>query len=334
MKLETVPQAESLQANRDEVFAYLDSFIQDLPVPGRYREMLNVQTDIGRSLAQRHPVFPPVQVPMLVSSAVGGGRATAVTVAAASTLVYLGADVLDNVMDDELPPQWRLRPASDPLLCGSSLLAAVMPLLLERTRMAHVLGPVFARHLLEMSVGQRDDLSPYDAPDPSWCREVAERKAGAEFALFAEAAAIAGGAPPRTCMIYSEMGKALGAATQIASDVGDLWRGEQLDLINGTKTLPVAHALKKLDAEGRTRFLELLEQCRIDTRMCEEITRTMRDVGSLRFSLVVVEVYRQRALRLLAAADPLPEAEEVLREYIESIRILETEEEDVNGGTR
>src|SRR5215208_4307703 len=92
------------------VFAFLDELIVALPVPSNHRELLQVhlrQTD-----SWQRPETAAIQLPLLVHEAVTGDEKPALPVAAACTLLYLGAGLFDSLLDQELPPSWHARGAA------------------------------------------------------------------------------------------------------------------------------------------------------------------------------------------------------------------------------
>ena len=82
------------------------------------------------------------------------------------------------------------------------------------------------------------------------------RKAGALAACAAESGALAAGAGDRECSSFSEIGRSMGMAWQIARDIDDLW-GEHGDgmtpsnVLNKKKSLPLVHTLENADVSTK-----------------------------------------------------------------------------------
>ena len=82
------------------------------------------------------------------------------------------------------------------------------------------------------------------------------RKAGALSACAAESGALAAGAGDQECSSFSEIGRSMGMAWQIARDVDDLW-GEHGDgmtpsnVLNKKKSLPLVHTLENADVSTK-----------------------------------------------------------------------------------
>ena len=168
-----------------------------------------------------------------------------------------------------------------------------------------VLTGLFAEGLLSMSAGQHEDLlaSRGEGVTPPACRAMVERKSGAETALFARSAAVLAGADPAVADSYGAFGLCLGAGAQIGSDLGDIFDpGGSRDLLNGKLTLPIVHALTVLKDRDREAFLRLLDSARQSIEPHEEARKVLMRAGSVRYTALVIEVYRQKALSHLAAA--------------------------------
>ena len=272
----------------ERVFAFLEDLIGALPVPPSHRELLRVHLDVGRERAEIYPELPAIQLPLLVHAAISGDESPALPVAGACTLLYLGADLFDNVIDDELPPSWRARDPAEASLAAATLLAAIPQLAFARLRERRTsrlweLTHLFAEALLTMSAGEHEELI-------------------------------------EKCAAF---GLCLGTASQICSDVGDIW-GEEIsrDLLNGRRTLPVVHALYTLRGESRERLQELLEAARESGEYHDEVRSLLAAAGSIPYTALIVEVYRQRARSDLAAASPREPAGRALKTLLDGASLL------------
>jgi geranylgeranyl diphosphate synthase, type I len=319
------------------VFASLKRLIETLPVPSSHRELIWIHLSAGLEKALASPGLPAIQVPFLVHAAVTGDEGPALPVAEACTLIYFGVDLFDNIIDDELPAGWDTRDPAEANLAATTLLAAVPQLALARlgyqgTPLIRLwaLVHLFARTLLTMSAGQHEDLLLTGRADagPQMCRLMTERKSGSEFALFAKAGAILATEDPEVIENYGAFGLCFGTASQIYSDVWDIWGGEiSTDLLNGKRTLPVVHALSALQGESHEQLQGLLRAARGSAECHNEVRVLLTRAGSLRYSALVLEAYRQRARNHLAAASPREPAGQVLRDLLDRTSLLATSKE-------
>jgi geranylgeranyl diphosphate synthase type I len=316
----------------ERVFAFIEELIATLPVPPSHRELLRIHVGVGREQAEVYPELPAIQLPLLVHAAITGEERPALPVAGACTLLYLGADLFDNLIDHELPSSWDSRDPAEGNLAATTLLAAVPQLSVARLRergtpLARLwaLTQLFAETLLTMSAGEHEDLlfTKWGNVGPEMCRGMAERKSGSEFALFTRAGAILATDDPAVIEKYAAFGLCLGTASQLCSDVGDIWgEGMSRDLLNARRTLPIVHALSTLRGESRERLQELLGAARESPECHAEVRTLLTAAGSMHYTALVVEVYRQRARNNLAAASPREPAGRALRMLLDEVSLL------------
>lgn len=312
----------------EHVFEWMEGFLGSLPIPAGHRELLALHIEEGRAQASAGPEFLPVRLPLVVHAAVAGDEERAVPLAGACAFLYLGADLLDNLADDELPARWRGQSRAEANLAACTFLSVLPYLALSRldvpTGRIQALTGLFAEGLLSMSAGQHEDLLAFRTgrATSEACREMVERKSGAETALFARSAAALAGADPAVADSYASFGLCFGAGAQIASDLGDIFGpGGSRDLSNGKLTLPIVHALTVLKGLDREEFFRLLESARESIEAHEEARKILMRTGSVRYTALVIEVYRQKALSHLAASGAVGSAGDALRSLVDGISL-------------
>jgi len=297
-----------------QVFALLDKVIEALPVPSTHRELLQVHVGVGKERAEAWPEMSVIQLPLLVYTAVAGDERPALPVAAACTLLYLGADLLDSILDHELPPSWHTRDSAEVNLAATTLLAALPQLSIaflreEGTPPARLwaLSHLFADTILELNAGQHEDVL-----FPNWenvsledSLAMVKRKSGAPYALFARVGAVLATEESSTIEAYAAFGSCFGIVKQLINDAWDIWgEDESQDLLNGKRTLPIVHALSVLRGEQRERLQNLLVVARESAEHHDEVRSLLAAAGSVRFTALIVWLYQQRARRHLSAASP------------------------------
>lgn len=319
------------------VFAFLEELIETLSVHTSHRELLRVHLAVGREQAKANPELPAIQLPLLVHAAITGDERPALPVAGACMFLYLGADLFDNLIDHELPPIWDNRDPAEAHLAAATLLAAIPQLSLSRLQgqgtpvpRLWALSHSFVETLLTMSAGEHEDLLFTKSEDvtPEMCRTMCERKSGSELALFARAGAMLATEHVELIERYAAFGLCLGTATQLCTDVWDIWKGKNSrDLLNGKRTLPIVHALATLRGESRERLRDLLGAVREGAECHDEVRSLLLAAGSVHYSGLIVEVYRQRARKHLAAASPREPAGQALRMLLDGTSLLSSAED-------
>ncbi len=148
-----------------------------------------------------------------------------------------------------------------------------------------------------------------DTDEAAYLR-VIERKTAVLFAAATRLGALLAGATEAQQAAMERFGLALGYAFQIADDVLDYTAdastlGKNLgdDLAEGKATLPLIHALTRVDASTRARIATAIEQG--DTGALPEIVDAIRASGSLEYSQRIARRYADEAI---AALDTLPES--------------------------
>src|SRR5215208_8483604 len=312
------------------VFAFLDELIVALPVPSRHRELLQVhfrQTD-----SWQRPETAAVQLPLLVHEAITGDEKPALPVAAACTLLYLGADLFDDLLDRELLPPWHARGAAEANLAAATLLAALPQLSIARLQEQGTppaklwsLARLFADTLLTMSAGQYEDLLFPNLENVSLerSRAMIERKSGSASALLARSGAVLATDDSFTIEAYAAFGLCFGIAKQLINDVWDIW-GEDTsrDLLNGKRTLPIVHALSTLRGEQRERLKNLLAVARESAEHHDEVRALLAAAGSVRYTALIVWLYQQQAQNHLAVASPPGVAGREIRMMLDEVSLL------------
>jgi geranylgeranyl diphosphate synthase, type I len=310
------------------VLDWLEDFLRALPVPPSHRALLRRHLDVGRTQAIEQPKLPSVQLPLTVHAAITGLAEPAFPLAAACTLIYLGADLLDNVADEELPPDWASVGPGTATLAATTLLGPLTVLVLERLAVSVAvrwqIAQELAATLLAMGVGQATDIAPgtLGQVTPAQCRAIAEAKSGAQLAGYARAAALLAGAHREGVDRYAEIGMCLGTAGQLASDLGEALAIPSHDLRRGTLTLPIVLAHRRLDPAGRTQLERLLDGARSNEDMHAQVQELLVAARVHAHVALTVELYRRRGLTALEAAEPLPAATAELADLLADVSLL------------
>ncbi len=315
-------------ARERTVFGAAERFLRDHADGPAQLELLRAALGkIGGHLARPEPpafYLSCVHVPLLVYAALRGDAEPALPLAVACLFVHAGLDLLDDVMDGDLPAEWPGGPAQA-VLAGATLTGAAAPLALlalpapPRTVLA--LQRLLSRAGLQLSAGQQGDVATARTapiPDGVGVALLAERKTGAEVALYAALAARLSGAPARALERWAAFGRALGAARQLRTDCFDLFAAAQSrDLAAGTRTLPIALYHDDLPEAERPAFLALLQRSAQDAAVRQALREKLVATGILQSCAVVVESYCQRARDALAGASAQAPAANELRAMIE-----------------
>lgn len=314
------------------VFALLDELTEALPVPPTHKELLQVHLRVGKEQARAWPEMSAIQLPLLVHKGITGDERPALPIAAACTILVLGADLLDSILDHELPPSWHTHDSAEVSLAATTLLAALPQLSIallrkEGTPPARLwtLSHLFADTILELNAGQHEDVLFPNLENVSLedSRLMAERKSGSAGTLLAKAGAVLATEDPLTIEAYAAFGLCFGTAKQLINDVWDIWGGDtSRDLLNGKRTLPIVHALSTLRGEQRERLQNLLAVARESAEHHDEVRALLAAAGSVRYTALIVWLYQQQAQNHLAVASPPGVAGREIRMMLDEVSLL------------
>ncbi len=307
-----IPQfpAATRQAQIATTFDFMDRLLADTARTPMQAEILALA--LRRSRAEAGAGADPVllHLPLAVYECISGDWRPAVPAAAACHLLYMGADLLDNVMDRELAADWAPWGQDQAVLAGCSLLYPLSLLALARlaappeVRLA--LTDTLAEAAWTMAAGQQQDLllAGQDDVTPEQDLAVAAAKAGAEVAACCRAGALLAGAPADRVTEFTAFGRTIGTASQLVGDCRDIWGGDfSADLANQRRTLPVIYALWSEPPAERPALQALLAAAGAGDRTARLSLRTrLEQGGALLYTALRVEALRRSALAHLQQA--------------------------------
>lgn len=317
-----------------QVLAEAHRLIRDFSAGAEQFDLLQeALADFGRKRvgpSGERVLIRAIHVPLLVHAAVAGEEGPAVPLAAACLLLYAGIDLLDDVMDGDLAPEWRRFHRAEPLLAAFTLVAALTHLVVVSLETAGerrvAMVRALARSGLLMSRGQQQDLRFSRSPQVTLAEAEASviGKSGDFGALLATLAAQLAGASDEQIDHYAEFGRSLAIAAQIRSDLADLFGlPPSRDLSHGTRTVPVALALDRLHGQEREQLSALLERATHMPEVHPEIQRLLLSLGVSASCALIVEYYCAEARAALNQAAPLPPARDALDALIARCTLLD-----------
>lgn len=317
---------------RDAVIAELTRFIRRHAASPSQRRLLEICfLRLRRDCCQDEPLLF-MELPLAVHAAAGGSADSAIRIAAACSLVFIGADVLDDLADGDSRPEWAGSSAGEITLAAATYLSSLAPMAIAELELPcqtkadlHI---TLASGLLHMASGQHDDLnttSCIESITPKFIEQAVIGKSGQEFKMFCALAAQAAGASSEASDHYGTMGLAIGVGGQLASDCFELLEDpEARDLRHGTWTLPLAMHRSRLSEGERPAFEQLVDRARSNEDARTVLRDNIRNSGALRMTVFTVETYRQQALRELDAARPAAEARTAIHNLINTLSFFKS----------
>lgn len=291
----------------ETVFEKIHQYLSAIP-PG-LRHLADEVVAKARAAVERYPDWPLVALPGGLCAAFGVAPERTEALLAGAILFYGAADVTDDAQDGDLPVgTWGEPPWHRGVNLGNALAFASLAGFLDATGPAAAgeMGRAYAAAGVRMASGQHLDfeLGPRgSASSEDEYLACIEGKSGGSLGLFCVAAGLAGQRPAEDIAQLEELGRCVGAAIQIRSDVQEIWSlAPSRDLANGKRTLPVVYALASLDGPGVARFRELAS----DPDRKGELVALLDSLGAASYCDLRVQMYCSRALMALARLE-IPE---------------------------
>ncbi len=193
----------------------------------------------------------PLHLPLLVGRAVQPGRQPCLAASAASVLVWSGARLYDNLIDEDLDVAWSSLSRADLVFTAFGIATVVPPTLIARLPLEPLqltrLQDILARGILALFAGQRDALTRDGAPaNPKAVVDSVEGIHGAAYGMAAALGAAAAGADGLQVQHWERYGRALGAVHQLREPArsGALQALGEADVLEAR----IATALEALEA--------------------------------------------------------------------------------------
>jgi heptaprenyl diphosphate synthase len=294
-----------------------------LPLPGLETTRLDIEHELGRSVASDNPFLTEVaghlisagggrwRPTLAVASALaGGGKVTRDVIRGACSveLVHLGTLYHDDVIDEaptrrnveSVNARWGNNIAilgGDFLLARASSIAASLG-----TEVAALLAATIGR-LCEGEVSELQTAFSVERPEEAYFGSITDKTAS----LFSAACRIGGlvaGLDAVQVDALTEFGEAFGVVFQIVDDIKDivlsqaeLGKPAGHDMIEGVYTLPV---LRALDAPGVGQDLAHLLGGPVERPEAEKARQMVIASGGVESAIVVARAWADRAAATLA----------------------------------
>lgn len=270
------------------------------------------------------PLIPPLaRIPAFAYGGVTGEYGPALPLCGLSLLLYLGVDILDDLMDGDVTPYWIGQSAAETLLIGATLVSAV-----PNAAVARLDAPVetiagmhraLAAGLLRMAGGQQLDIAAAgrEAVPPADVEHSVAGKSGALTAMLASLGARFAGADEPAVAAYHAWGEAYGTAEQVRADCAELFADVPcMELAQGKLTYPLACLAAATEPADLGLLHELLVASADGAAPRAALRSLLIESGAAAETAVLIEWQCAAAAIALDAARPLPPARDELLEML------------------
>ena len=250
-------------------------------------------------------------LPLLVCEAISGNFRIALPAAVAVEFLAAAGDVIDDIEDQDYEGAlWQIYGQAQAVNAATALLAfarAEIRRLEQREVAADVILRVVATFdaaIIKACSGQYYDLvyeNKIDISEDMYFQMVASKSAPLAESACSIGAMLATD-DQQIIASFSQFGHNSGIAAQIDDDIHSLMdtRSGKSDIKRGKKTLPVIYGLAHCRGSEREFLAEVYSEKgnitpEIESRVREILARS----GGIHYSLIMAEVYRQKALKAL-----------------------------------
>lgn len=317
----TLPTAE------DIVIAAARAIQEHLGEDPLAEALRDVLTEFGAAVFSHDPPRMPLPalLPAMVHAGVTASGAAAAPLCGAVLLLFIGIDLLDDIMDGDVTPYWRGTTPAETLLVATTLTAAlpqaIVGALDAPPETVSAMQRTLAAGLLGMAAGQRADLLATGRFDlsPEQVLQSVAGKSGAFTGMIARLGAQLAGAPDDVVDAYGDWGFAFGIADQLATDCGDLYlEPVGNDLKRGIFTYPLACLVESRSEPERARTVATIRAAADSFFDQYAVRGALQDTGVLAIVDHTIRWHHQQALAALQRAGPQTAAGDALRALVES----------------
>jgi len=311
----------------DEIYNLIESLLPQSTVgSGFTSDLLSL---VHAVYAKEKDNLSLIVLPVLCCQATDGDAHRAIPVAAAWQLLYLAAQVLDDIEDGETDHAlWVTLGKPQALNIATGLIFASQRALSGLPRWGVYASLTltflddFGRTILRMCAGQHADLAAQNGADLplEQYQAIVAAKSGDFFALACRVGAMLGAGDAHQVAHYAEFGYNLGVLLQISDDLVGLWEsGPRNDLAAGQQTLPMLYAMSVAAPRQRAVLRELLLQAPGDAGAETEARQMIIALGAPIYLLAEAQVHRLQAEAAVRAAGQFSPASDQLLTLVDRV---------------
>jgi len=245
-------------------------------------------------------------LPLIVCEAISGKYDTAIPAAAIIHLIKASAETFDDIEDADSPDSLSVKygTAIALNLATTYLILAENAVIRLKTknvddgtilRISNTINSL----LVIASAGQHLDLStnPENPISEELYLKILEMKSAFITSCACSVGAMLAGADEQLIDMFTEFGKNLGVASQLANDILGITRGN--DIKKHKVTLPLIYAIYETDSKTRKKIKTILDRRSTDDQNVLFIKEVLFKTGSIYYAATKIELFKQKALDCL-----------------------------------
>ena len=256
-----------------------------------------------------------VSIPYGIYTSIKGSNDNAGYLAVSCLLLYLSADIIDDIADGDFVRFWgeSVSP-SEGVLASLTLSSSIAPLALDWLKIdAQLLSSIkssLSKFIIKCSAGQLGDLAIKNKLESTSAEDIIsilQGKSGYQIAGMCSISAQLAGLDESLQSEYSSIGCLIGTTCEIIQECHELYNvNEGRDLVNQKPTLPLAFHFEKLSADDQIEFLKLLDQARSDEAARVKVRKLVSESGALK---QVYDFVKKSRISVLTRLQKLPQSD-------------------------
>jgi geranylgeranyl pyrophosphate synthase len=276
---------------------------------GFLAEIKEAVTNTSRGIsANNGQDMPWSLLPLMVCEAVGGASERALPAAAAVVFFKAAADVFDDIEDADTPDSLSSKYGAAVATNVATALLFVAEKALLRLKGRGVDNSdvlrcidVINSYYLSACAGQHLDIvSSRGSLSEERYLKIIELKTALQMQCACHIGALLGKGNNEMIDIFSDAGRCLGMAAQIANDIHGVTEGN--DIIAQKISLPAIYALVNSNGPGRGMLEALFVKNNDEVTRADEIKEMLFQTGAIQYAIIKMETYRQECLQRLMEA--------------------------------
>jgi len=310
----------------------IEALISSIEVEDSFKALIRYPLkESGRPLSSPVESCIPM-LPLLVCNSICGKYEQALPVTAAVGFLQTAGDIFDDIEDDDLEKSTSLTHSRPEAINIATVLLLLSQLALTKLKEANVDSDTAISIIEEASKygitachGQHLDIGLKDIPNLSeenYLKTISSKSAS-QIECACRIGAMLATKDDEIINIYALFGHNLGMASQLANDIHGITKAKKgkSDIAKRAITLPVIYALANAQGEERNILDLVYEKKKTVSDLIESnVIELLFNIGAIHYTIVTMEVYRQKALSVLKKLGKFGVNTEELTDLLQSLK--------------
>lgn len=249
--------------------------------------------------------LPYIDLPLLISKAIGSDKDTTSNICMATLFIKLAADIADDIADGDFNKNWNYKSINSGLLTSILFSSSYSYIAIDQCNvnsdLKNSVKVFISNSIISMSAGQQDDIDMTKKLlnlSPDDILKIVSSKSGRAFACFARIVAELNSSDISIIKRCELIGLNLGISLQLQSDCYELMSPDEgRDFFNLTPTLPLVLHVGTLNPQNKKLFFEEWIQAKTNNLKRESIRNKVIESGALFSTHKIINSHKRKAIK-------------------------------------